>query len=168
MEYGDVLLTLAEVSVAFAGFAGVVAVFGRNDPATWTFADRSRFYSLVSTSLSVVFLSLVPIALAALEIPVSTVWRLTSGLFLVYLGTSLVVWFRQFCAASDQERLVVSSLVLWGVMLCDAVILGLLTYDMILGAAVGPYLLALILMAGQSAFYFARLLVLSFGTRRAP
>lgn len=168
MEYGDVLLTLAEVSVAFAGFAGVVSVFGRNDPSSWSFADRSRFYSLVSTSLAVVFLSVIPFGLAALHISAATVWRIASGLLVVYLAASLIVWRQQFRSASKQERSAVSLPVLWGVVLCDVVILGLQVYNMTLGASIGPYLICLILLVGQAAFYFARLLVLSFRARHNP
>ena len=42
MEHSDVLLTITEVSVAFAGFSGIVAVFGRRDPGRWPLGDRYR------------------------------------------------------------------------------------------------------------------------------
>lgn len=166
MEHTDVLLTLAEVSVAFAGFSGIVAVFGRRDPKAWSFADRARFYALVSTSLAAVFLAVIPFGLLALGIPAAFVWRTSSGLFAIYLVLTYISWAHQFRSASIEQRSGVSRIVAWGVMVSSVVILGINVYNAAIAASAGPFLLALILLVGQAGFYFARLLVLSFDVKR--
>ena len=88
MEHGDLLLTLAEVSVAFAGFSGVVAVFGRRDPSSWSFADRYRFLLLVESSLSLLLFCILPFGLSSLHITDESVWRAMSALVVSYLVLS--------------------------------------------------------------------------------
>jgi hypothetical protein len=53
----DTLLTLAEVSLGLAGFAGIVVVFGRG-PGALPPADSFRLLALVGCSLGTLFLSL--------------------------------------------------------------------------------------------------------------
>jgi hypothetical protein len=62
LEAADTLLTLAEVSLGLAGFAGIVVVFGRG-PGALPPADSLRLAALVGASFGTLFLSLIPIAL---------------------------------------------------------------------------------------------------------
>ena len=91
MDHGDILLTLAEVSVAFAGFSGVVAVFGRRDPGTWSFADRFRFFSLVHASLFSLLLCIMPFGLLALNVAAGATFGpfLAALIFLIVLCSFL-------------------------------------------------------------------------------
>ena len=60
MVGGDVLLTLAEVSVAFAGFSSVVVLFVHRDPANWPPAVPARLRAMVESSLGTLYASLLP------------------------------------------------------------------------------------------------------------
>ena len=58
----DVLLSIAEISVAFAGFSGIItAVVGR-DGSDWDQGNLSRFRLMIFSSLSAIVASLLPFA----------------------------------------------------------------------------------------------------------
>ena len=94
MKAAEALSALAEVSVAFAGFSGIVAAFRRHNPGEWSPLDRFRFRFMVEFSLATLALSLVPFFLSELGLPESRVWSLSSlilgGGALLYLIRSVV------------------------------------------------------------------------------
>ena len=77
----DTLLTLAEVSLGLAGFAGIVIVFGRG-PGALPPADSFRLLALVGCSLGTLFLSLIPIALGFVGVAEPELWQWSSALML--------------------------------------------------------------------------------------
>jgi hypothetical protein len=78
---------LAEVSVAFAGFASVVVVFRRRDIAAWSAMDAFRFRGMLVTSLLALSSCLVPLTLGAFSLPEPVVWGTSSAFFLIaYAG----------------------------------------------------------------------------------
>ena len=85
MDYQDLLQTLAEVSVALAGFSGVVSVFGRRHTGDWDPADRLHLSFMLETSLAVLFLSLLPFALLSVELSPRPTWTIMSGVMAAYL-----------------------------------------------------------------------------------
>ena len=167
VDHGDILLTLAEVSVAFAGFSGVVAVFGRRDPNLWSFADRFRFFSLVHTSLSSLLLCIVPFGLFALNVPEASVWRSVSALFLLYMIVVVFLSTRRLLAASSSERAGFTGIGFYVSFATSAPMLILNFYNVAVGAAFGPFLVCLIFLLAVSSFLFARMLVSAFGAGRA-
>ena len=56
----DAFLTLAEVSIALTGFAGVISVFQRRDPQTWSPERRHRLGGMLRNSLSASFFAFFP------------------------------------------------------------------------------------------------------------
>jgi hypothetical protein len=163
MDHEDILLTLAEVSVALAGFSGVVAVFGRRDPGTWSFADRFRFFALVHTSLSSLLLCILPFGLLAFNIPEEAVWRALSSLLVLYLIVVAVLSTRRLLAAAASERGEFTAIVMPVGLAIGAATLALNIYNVAVGAAFGPFLLGLIFLLVTSSFLFARMLVSAFG-----
>lgn len=162
MDHGDILLTLAEVSVAFAGFSGVVAVFGRRDPETWSFADRFRFFSLVQASLSSLLLCIMPFGMLALNISESTVWRSMSALFVLYAIVVVIFSSRRFLATSSSDRGGFTMSVFPVAIAVSAPLLVASIYNVVVSAAFGPFLAALIFLLILSSFLFARMLVSAF------
>ena len=167
MDHEDILLTLAEVSVALAGFSGVVAVFGRRDPGTWSFADRFRFFALVHTSLSSLLLCILPFGLLAFNIPEEAVWSALSALFVVYNAVVGFFTSRRFLAASSSERAEFTSGVMPVMFAILAPILVLSIFNVAVGGTFGPFLVALIYLLVLSSFLFARMLVSAFGAEDA-
>lgn len=167
MEYSEVLLTLTEVSVAFAGFSGVVAVFGRLDVTEWSVGDRYRFYSLVETSLAAAFLSLLPIGLDAVRLSPGFVWKSASILSVVYVATSYVTHIFGYRSVPAASRSGAAWADVYAAAIVDVVIVGLNIYNVTVLGEPGLFLLGLILLVGQAGFFFARLLFQAVGARPA-
>ena len=163
MEHEDILLTLAEVSVAFAGFSGVVAVFGRRDPSTWSFSDRMRFFSLVQTSLSTLIFCVLPFGLFAVQVAEESVWGALSMLYVLYVIVVAVLFIRRLRAAATSERAEFTPIVLPVTLAVTALIAVFNVYNVVVGATFGPFLVGLIWLLVQSSFLFARMLVSGFG-----
>ncbi len=167
MDHRDILLTLAEISVAFAGFSGVVAVFGRRDPGTWSFADRVRFFMLVHASLSSLLLCIVPFGLLALNVAEASVWRSLSALFVLYNIVVGFLFIRRFLAASSSERAEFTLIVFPVFFAILAAVLVLNIYNVVASGSFGPFLAGLIFLLAYSSFLFARMLISSFARRAA-
>jgi hypothetical protein len=83
----DFLLTLAEISVALAGFAGLIVAISRRRGGS---ADETRLnLQLLKNVLGASFLaaafSLLPVALLSMEVDSEAAWRGSAGLLAVAL-----------------------------------------------------------------------------------
>ncbi len=163
VDHRDILLTLAEVSVAFAGFSGVVAVFGRRDPSSWSFSDRYRFILLVETSLSLLLLCILPFGLFSVHITDESVWRAMSALAVSYIVLSIIFSIRRRRAAPSSESAELTSIFAQVFMAGYVLILILSVYNTVYVAEFGPFLVALILLLARSGYLFARMLISGFG-----
>jgi len=81
MAEESLLLTIAEVSIGFAGFAGIVALLGRRAGGTWSTADRLRFNSLVRHALLSLFAAILPLAIHYVDPDHGSPWRPSSAVF---------------------------------------------------------------------------------------
>lgn len=89
MKAAEALSVLAEVSVAFAGFSGIVTAFRRRNPGAWSALDRFRFRFMVEFSLATLFLSMAPFFAAELGVPEPGLWTGCSLLLAVGAGVYL-------------------------------------------------------------------------------
>ncbi len=80
MQASELLLTIANVSVAFAGFTGIVAVFGRRADGEWRRGDILRFWQMIEISLLTLIFSLVPFVFHHMGLEETTVWAASSGM----------------------------------------------------------------------------------------
>lgn len=78
MPESDLLLTIAEISIAFAGFASIVGVLGRRTSRDDPRLDGIRMQAMVVYSLLVVVFALLPV-LGATWSSSPSVWRLASA-----------------------------------------------------------------------------------------
>jgi hypothetical protein len=105
VQAAQALSALAEVSVAFAGFSGIVTAFRRSDRGAWSRLDRFRFRFMVEFSLATLALSLFPFFLSELGLPEPRVWSLSSLLLgggaLLYLIRS-ALRLRRIVAAGER------------------------------------------------------------------
>jgi hypothetical protein len=156
----ETLLTLAEVSIGLAGFAGIVVVFGRG-PGALPPADSLRLAALVGASLGTLFLSLMPIVLNALGLSEPELWQWSSAIMVIFAVPAHVIGLLRIRRiASEMLEVVPFHLIAVGVFL----LLGNLAAQVCnsVGApwlpSFGVYLSGLILYLGFAAFQFARLL----------
>jgi hypothetical protein len=94
VDISEILLTIAEVAVALAGFGGIAAGLGYRARGSWNEQDRFRLLVMVSVSLSLVFACLVPYALLNTGIPEA--WRISSTLALLIPIGNLAIQYRLF------------------------------------------------------------------------
>jgi hypothetical protein len=86
MAEESLLLTIAEVSIGFAGFAGIVALFGRRAAGPWSTADRMRFDGLIRYALLSLFAAFLPLAIHYVSPDHGSPWRAASTVLgLVFL-----------------------------------------------------------------------------------
>lgn len=81
LTFGDseLLLHIAELSVAFAGFAGLASVFREHADRSDIKVDAGRLISMLTTSLLTAIMSLVPLTIDAFRVSSEAAWRI-SGL----------------------------------------------------------------------------------------
>jgi hypothetical protein len=161
LQSADVLQTIAEVSIGFAGFTSVVAVLGRRATGEWTAIDRFRLSQMLATSLAALLLSLLPLVLAQLGFSERSSWGAASAIlaaYTIHLATSSRRRIRQL-PAEDQAQIVRP--LLWSIQLVVAAVVGCLLVNaagLFFRQESGPYLVGLYLLLGLSAFQFTRLL----------
>jgi hypothetical protein len=165
VEYGDVLLTLAEIGISVAGFAGVVTAFGTRRSGEWTLEDRLRFSFLLVLSLTVVFFSILPFPVAALHVDGPVVWRLVSGILAVWIVIINIIAFRQLTRVRRVFKSKTHSWTKFLVRAGELAFVLLLSFNTVYMAEAGLFLLALIWLLLQSIVMFAELL--GFFVRRA-
>lgn len=80
-----ILQTIAELSVAFAGFTGVVVAFGRR-PGRGASIDAHAFVAMLASSLQALLFSMLPFLMAAAGMTEPRLWRVGSACMLVGLA----------------------------------------------------------------------------------
>ena len=89
MDFSEVLVGLTEISVALAGFTGVVVVFGSRSGGSWLPGDRLRLGFLLEASLTAGGFALLALVLFASMQDAANAWALVSGLWALYMVYSL-------------------------------------------------------------------------------
>lgn len=103
----DTLLTLSEVAVAFAGFASVASAINRRYSTIDPRVNALRLHNMVDFSLTVVFVSLVPIFLRHIIQSEHWLWVVASGCSLVYaipLAVRMIRRNRELETAPDYDN----------------------------------------------------------------
>ena len=160
MEAADTLLTLSEVSLGLAGFAGIVVVFGRGRGVLAP-ADSFRLLALVGCSLGTLFLSLIPVALGFVGVPEPELWQWSSAMMIaVAVPAHLFVLSRMRRDAGEILEVLPVFLLPFGAFLFLANLTAQICNA--LGVAWSPsfgvYLFGLLLSLLFAAIQFARML----------
>ena len=92
MEHSDLLLTTAEVSIAFAGFASLVTFLGSRGTGHELPRDVARLRAMILMSLLALAFSLFPFLPHVLGASPQAVWRMSSVAFLIAGGAA--AWFQ--------------------------------------------------------------------------
>ena len=92
MEYSDTLIAVVEVAIAFAGFSGIVSVFGRRSASEWSLGDRHRLSNLLRASFIALFVAFFALLLLGAGLPERRTWAISSAVWalcwLVLAGNS--------------------------------------------------------------------------------
>lgn len=90
LDYPETLVGIAEISVALAGFTGVVTAFRSASHGSWHPGDRLRLYFLLESSLAAAGFSVLTLVLLhLLPDSASTAWVIASALWALFMPWSL-------------------------------------------------------------------------------
>lgn len=95
MQDTELLYTIAEVAVAFAGFASLVSVLGRRYSRDDPRLDALRLRAMLLSSLIVVGFSLFPFLPMWLGVPDAAVWRISSGAYFAGNAVAMLLLARR-------------------------------------------------------------------------
>ena len=170
-EPSDVLFLLAEVAVAFAGFAGVVAIFQARLSQDAPSFDLFRFWVMLASSLSLLGFSLLPLVFHFLGSSQSAVWRLSSLVLAVFTVANAIFIVRlirsrvEAVVASLDPAITVAANVTYAITLITQI-------ANVFGALGGPrfglYLVGLLMVLLGAAVNFARLVWVGTSRLRPP
>jgi hypothetical protein len=93
LKGSDILIVIAEVAAAFAGFAGVVSIFRHRGSGAWEPPDAYRFRFMVELSLCTVAFALLPFIVHHFGVPPRVLWSSCSAL-LGFMYVALLVLAR--------------------------------------------------------------------------
>lgn len=93
MDIFNTLPVIAEISIAFAGFSGLIVALRRN-PGPLTPVHKYRLQVLLSLSFGALFLSFCPVLLRAFEFGESPIWGVSSTALMLYSVLFVAWWVR--------------------------------------------------------------------------
>jgi hypothetical protein len=161
MNSAEPLLTIAEVSVAFAGFASIVTVVASRGLEAWGPGNRMRFRLMIYMSLSSVLFSLLPFSFVLLEVSESTTWGLSSAALALFLGSYLIFsipGFSRLVRNGELNGYVAALSIGLGLV---AVAVQVLSLVQIVSPPEGAYFVGVLYLLVLSAISFARLVAVS-------
>ncbi len=161
MEGSDVLLAVAEVSIAFAGFTSIVGVLGHRVGEGWGAEYRLRLWLMIESSLATLFFSLLPFIPFHFAFDETVVWASASSSMAIFLFVHLAV--------VGARLRVLYRLGQWSTQRFESLNGGLILLTMVVQSmnalaigfdrSFGPYLLGLILLLALASMHFVALLV---------
>lgn len=91
MSLPDALQTIAEISIAFAGFSGLIVAF-RRDRGPLTNVEKYRLRVLLTLAFGAMFLSFLPQLLLLFGIPDQRIWQFSAAGLGLYSGFFVFWW----------------------------------------------------------------------------
>ena len=155
VQDADFLFVVAEVAVAFAGFASIVAVLGQRTTRDHPRTDAFRLRGLLESSLVVVAFSLLPYVLGRVFSHELSAWRLSSGLFAIAGGVSFLSILQRRRLVADLPAPLGLRITIILLYLAPLPVLLLISLGIVGEGSAGLYLLCLLsyLLAGGIAFF---------------
>ncbi len=95
MSHADTLYALAQIAVAFAGFAGLMAFVRERTAGPLTQVQRNRLIGMVRVALIATAFAILPIVVSAQGLSESTAWRASGVLFTAaFAPITAIAWRR--------------------------------------------------------------------------
>ncbi len=106
IEQLDTLLVVAEIAVAFAGFASIVSVVGQRAAPQLPVRYRWSLRGMIVCALTVAFAALLPALLSWFELPTSLIWRAAAGVLALLCVLLLIGGVRDTSMVAAHSSLV--------------------------------------------------------------
>jgi hypothetical protein len=162
VSVGDYLTLIGELAIGVAGFAGVVAALSRRAAGDWRPVDVVRLQMLLRISIGCALWAVFPAFLLAGGLLNETLWRITSGLWLLYIALSAGTMLHRIRVVFAENRADASlslSVLVGAGMLVTA---SLQAANAVLLGQAWPHLFALAWGLCVAALLFLRLALLAF------
>jgi hypothetical protein len=166
----DLLLTLAEIAVAFAGFASLVSILGERQSVDHALVLSARMRAMLLSALLVTGFAVLPPAINAYAADPGTTWAIAYPLLLIGAGAYLAwlwVTLHSLQRARDFSNRPFQTFVILPVLLLTSLAIASLAIFNLVLRRPGLYLTVLLLILFQGAFAFA-LIVFSFLPQLPP
>ena len=113
MQPAELLSLVVEITVAIAGFSGIVVVLGRRHSGEWGPVDRIRFRFLLYTSFAPLGVSGLALILLASQVQEDAIWVTCSSVYALVLAVLIAGGVRAGLdtAAADRVQLALYSFV---------------------------------------------------------
>jgi hypothetical protein len=159
MDESALLLVGIEVSVAFAGFAGIIATFQNRDEAKVDRAHVVGLTMIVNFSLMGAFFCALPLLLSVLRVEETTIWATSSGLQCVYTLNRMHYIHQNMSVVALRSSSRLLFRILQGGASLIAIALALNAANQVFHREPGPSIAAIFFGLGLVGFMFARLLL---------
>ncbi len=151
------LVGLAEIAVALAGFTGVVVVFGSRSAGSWLPGDRLRLVFLLEASLTAGGFGLLALVLYSSVQNAQSAWAIVSGLWALYMVYSLYT-SRRLIRENLEFHHDIDKTANRIVFALFSSLIALQLINVVLWREFAPLLAALVLNIAGAAMQFARLI----------
>lgn len=159
MEITDLLLVGMEISVAFAGFAGIIATFQYRGGKQAKRGDVIGIAMIVNLSLGCAFLSSLPLLLSTFNIEAETIWTVCSlftAFYTLYVMQSINRNLQR-AVKKLATRLLFGSFYVAGS--CSVLAQFLNAADLVFHREPGPYIIGISYGLSLVGYMFGRLLL---------
>lgn len=160
MGVTDQLLTITEIAIALAGFAGIVASFQFSAGVPVSRGNVLGLAMMIKISLVTAVFAVLPLAIFNFQAGESLVWSISSGLY----GLTYIVFFlftikryRRVRISKGPSRLIFRFM--GALLIFFAIVLILNSLNVMFHQEAGPYLVALIYSLSSSGYMFVRLVI---------
>ena len=161
MDVVELLIGIAEIATALAGFTGVVVAFGSRSEGTWHPGDRLRLGFLLEASLTAGGFALLALLLIASLDDQTLSWQLLSASWFIFMSYSL--WrSRQQIRTNLDDHGDVDRIANRLTATCFLILMALQLVNVLLLQTMWPFLGAVILNLAGAAMQFARLIRSAF------
>jgi len=157
-----ILLGMAGVAATFAGFSGVVAVFGRRAHGEWFLEDRFRLTNMLVTSLGACLFAFLPTVGVLLHLHGPDLWAVASllmGGYCVAYIVNLIPNWQHLILKHPGVLSARASVVIWASSVLAALLQLLNAIPILFHREPGPYVLGLLLLLIIAGLQFALLVL---------
>ena len=159
MDESALLLVGIEVSVAFAGFAGIIATFQNRGDAKGDRAEVVGLTIIVNFSLIGAFFCTLPLVLSVVGIEEATIWAVNSALQCLYTLNRMYYIHQNMSVVALRSSTRMLFRMLQGVAFLLALALAFNASNQVFHREPGPSIAAIFFGLGMVGFMFARLLL---------
>lgn len=160
MEYTEQLLTITQVAIAIAGFAGIIGTFQFKDGEKIRRGDAVGLAMIVNTGLMASLYSTLPLLMLNFGINDSLVWAISSGsgsiiyiIFILYAVNRL----KKMKTYKTNDKITINLLFLVAFIIIIINILN--AFNVVFKREFGPFYISLIYALGSVCYMFSRLLL---------